>query len=472
MRKGITFLIVCIFTIFLSCTQDEVFQDDDTIQGKESASKKFLSTSTIKSTLTNPLAPEIVRNQVVVEYVDKGIDQKGKDHIKKVLKDRYSFEIKDIKKCNCDNSSIELWTVYFFNPGGAIEDLIGPHDVDEDGLADLNGDYQFSFFVKEKNQSILNGYINQIDEMVHLNSSNDRINIAIIDTGIDYDYFETPFLYNNSNDDSNCLGNEISGWDFVNKDNDPRDDHGHGTFVSAIIRDVLTQENVPYQILPVKAFDSSGRGTYFDILCGLQFIASKEKPFLVNCSFGFYNLKNQIIFEKILEENSNNLLLMASAGNDDKDTDLSGDEHFPSGYESDNVLAVGGYDRSDMSTAPYLGAIYVSGYNLAERSNYGYKSIDVVASFKYDLTLTKGVKKNRIIYNIPLQGTSFSCPIVTARAAALYHQNVNSPRVLKNEVINTCYKDYSLRDKIKNNNVLIKGSYRAVNPIGPGQLPY
>ncbi|WP_159439398.1 S8 family serine peptidase [Tenacibaculum agarivorans] len=457
--------VIAILTLIIglgACAEDELLYNEETTE------KSAIMISNQKMVKKNPLAPDIVKDQIVVEYTDKKITKIKKDKIKEILEDRYNFKIKKVEKCNCDNSNIELWTVNFLNPNGGVEDLVGPHDVDEDGVADLNADFQFSFFIKEKDQSIMNGYMHQLEQMVHPNTTEDRVNIAVIDTGVNYDYFDTPFLYNGANDTSNCLGNEVSGWDFVNNDHDVRDDHGHGTFVSAIIRDILTQENIPYQILPVKAFDQDGKGTYFNILCSLQYIASKKKPFMVNCSFGFYNLKSQIIFEKIVEENSNNLLLMASAGNDEKNTDSDGNEHFPSGYKSDNLLAVGGYIvNSELSSVPYLGALYISGYNLAPESNYGNTSIDIVAAFDYDLTLIKGRKSNQIIYDIPLRGTSFSCPVVTARAAALYHRANTAPRLLKSEVIASCYKDHSLRDKINNSNVMIIGNYRVPDPIGP-----
>jgi len=54
------------------------------------------------------------------------------------------------------------------------------------------------------------------------------IEVAIIDTGIDYTH---PDL-------GGCFGpgcRVVAGWDFVNNDADPRDDHGHGTHVAGIV---------------------------------------------------------------------------------------------------------------------------------------------------------------------------------------------------------------------------------------------
>jgi len=65
------------------------------------------------------------------------------------------------------------------------------------------------------------------DDVWGLGYNGTGITIAILDTGIDYTH---PDL-------GGCFGPEckvIGGYDFVNLDSDPMDDHGHGTHVSGI----------------------------------------------------------------------------------------------------------------------------------------------------------------------------------------------------------------------------------------------
>ena len=60
------------------------------------------------------------------------------------------------------------------------------------------------------------------------------IKLAVIDTGIDYihdDPDDLPYVI-----DPEFLNNYAGGWDFVNNDNDPMDDNGHGTHVAGIAR--------------------------------------------------------------------------------------------------------------------------------------------------------------------------------------------------------------------------------------------
>ena len=76
-----------------------------------------------------------------------------------------------------------------------------------------------------------------------------------MDTGINYNLFNLQ------------LNNTVFGYDFVNNDNDPLDDHGHGTSVSSII--LNTAPNA--KIYSVKVINNNGIGYYSDVLAGLQY---------------------------------------------------------------------------------------------------------------------------------------------------------------------------------------------------------
>ena len=68
--------------------------------------------------------------------------------------------------------------------------------------------------------------------------------IGVIDTGVDYNHpdlaaniWTNPgeIAGNGIDDDGNGFIDDIHGWDFVNNDNDPMDDNGHGTHCSGTI---------------------------------------------------------------------------------------------------------------------------------------------------------------------------------------------------------------------------------------------
>tara|TARA_Y100000310_G_scaffold130175_1_gene129374 strand:- start:14755 stop:23715 length:8961 start_codon:yes stop_codon:yes gene_type:complete len=85
----------------------------------------------------------------------------------------------------------------------------------------------------------------------------DGVTIGIIDTGVDYTH----------EDLGGCLGEECKvtgGYDFVNNDNDPMDDHGHGTHVAAtaagngILKGVAPNAN----IVAYKVLSAGGSGSW------------------------------------------------------------------------------------------------------------------------------------------------------------------------------------------------------------------
>ncbi|MFH1850222.1 MAG: S8 family serine peptidase [archaeon] len=89
--------------------------------------------------------------------------------------------------------------------------------------------------------------------------------IAVIDTGIDYTH---PDL-------GGCLGAEckvLGGYDFVNKDPDPMDDHGHGTHCAGIAagNGVLKGVAPDAKLYGYKVLDRGGSGTYSQVIAGIQ----------------------------------------------------------------------------------------------------------------------------------------------------------------------------------------------------------
>ena len=97
------------------------------------------------------------------------------------------------------------------------------------------------------------------------NITGENITIAIIDTGIDYTH---PDL-------GGCFGDGckvVAGYDFVNNDNDPMDDHGHGTHCAAIAASNGSLRGVAPEakLYGYKVLDSEGGGYISDVISGIQ----------------------------------------------------------------------------------------------------------------------------------------------------------------------------------------------------------
>ncbi len=438
MKKSIVLIMgLCLFAV-LGCTTDE-----------ENIVEKDIVKSTLKIASSVPV-PEIIKDQVVIQFKADNLNEEEKNQIRDRCKNKYNFDIKKIETCDCDNDGIELWTIDTTFP-----DFIGVEDLvrnlkDSSSTDDMDGDLQFS--IKILNNDMRKGeHFYTIAQKTVARNQNEAVNIAILDTGIDYDYLSEPVLYNSR--DTNGCKDEISGWDFVNSDNDPRDDNGHGSFVSKVVTDVLDRTNVRYHLLPVKAFDENGNGLYSNVVCAMKYISKKPGNFIVNTSFGFYGVSNQVILKNIISSVEDRMLFVSSSGNEGLNTDISGNEHFPSSYDSPNMLTVGGYTGS-LFAYPSIGTTYVTGLNRAVDSNYGSSSIDVVAPFDgYHLVLTSPGS----IITADVQGTSFSCGYATSRAARLFNRTTGLPSEIKSKVLYSAYKSYAFNGLINNGRVLVKG---------------
>ncbi len=173
--------------------------------------------------------------------------------------------------------------------------------------------------------------VDRIDaEVVHTNSDNRGagVNIAIIDSGIDYNH---PDL----ND------NYASGYDFVNGDTDPMDDDGHGTHVAGTV----AAENNEFGVVGVapdaklyalKVLDDTGSGYMSDVVLAIQWATVNEIQ-VINMSLG----GNKNIFLEWacnLAYYDDGLLLVAAAGN-------GGAVIYPAAYSS--VIAVSAIDSND-----------------------------------------------------------------------------------------------------------------------------
>ena len=95
------------------------------------------------------------------------------------------------------------------------------------GLRDTDADEQITF--RDLNGS--NGRVGGLNQAL----TTDRNGNGFIDAG---DLVSDPIWANATDDDGNGFRNDLIGWDFANNDNDPFDDHGHGTSRAAFWKPV------------------------------------------------------------------------------------------------------------------------------------------------------------------------------------------------------------------------------------------
>ncbi|MFK8161362.1 MAG: S8 family serine peptidase [Lewinella sp.] len=169
------------------------------------------------------------------------------------------------------------------------------------------------------------------------------VDIAVLDSGMDYIYQEANhpqggarlFLWENpapnSSKDPFCFDDDLIGWDFVNNDNSPFDDHSHGTHITSRIAIQLTTyaPDVNYRFMPLKILDENGVGNSFNAACAVLYAAENGAD-VINASWGFYGEDDKILRKAFEFAESKNVVTIGSAGNER--IDLAELSHYPSSY--------------------------------------------------------------------------------------------------------------------------------------------
>jgi thermitase len=155
--------------------------------------------------------------------------------------------------------------------------------------------------------------------------------VAILDTGIDLSH-------------PDLQGSFVQGYDVVNRDGDPSDDHGHGTMVAGI---VAARANnglggvgacSSCSLMAVKVIGANGSGSAADIADGIRWAADHGAS-VINMSFVLSGPDDGVA-QAIAFAQERGVLVVAAAGNAG-----TADITFPAAHSG--VLSVAGTDPSD-----------------------------------------------------------------------------------------------------------------------------
>lgn len=280
--------------------------------------------------------------------------------------------------------------------------------------------------------------------------------VAVIDTGVDLthpDLKENIYINpkeipgNGKDDDGNGFVDDLSGWNFVSKSNNPNDDQDHGSHVSGTIGARgnngvgIVGVNWNVSILPIKFLDAGGSGSLQNAVESINY-ARKMKVNIMSNSWGGGGF-SQTMLKAIQDAREEGILFVAAAGNESNNNDST--PTYPATYNVDNVLSVAATDNRDQ---------------LASFSSYGSKTVHVAAPGVRVYSTTKNGGYNTF------SGTSMATPHVSGVAALLLAaQPQMTYAQIKDRLIKTSQPVTSLRKR-----VAAKGrvnAYNALNNIVP-----
>lgn len=279
--------------------------------------------------------------------------------------------------------------------------------------------------------------------------------VAVIDSGIDLSHQDlVENIYTNPgeagdkatneiDDDDNGFVDDVHGWNFVAKNNNPTDDLGHGSHCSGTIGGVgnnnvgVTGINWKVSILPLKFLTDTGGGNIVNAIEAINY-ARMMKARVMSNSWGSPSAGSALLKKAIQAVSDDGILFVAAAGNNATNNDTT--EFYPANYPIKNVISV---------------AALTNQGKIAYFSNYGAKSVHVFAP---GMDIYSTFMNGQYAF---LSGTSMATPHVAGLAALLLSVYPNwTGSELKERIIKTSKRTHLLASLAS-----AKGSINAYNAV-------
>lgn len=256
--------------------------------------------------------------------------------------------------------------------------------------------------------------------------SKDDVVIAVIDTGIDEGHVDLD-------------GGKVIGWkDYVNNQNSPYDDHGHGTHVSGIAAGEGDGNSI-YQgvakgaaLVGLKVLDSNGSGSMSDVTAAIDWCVTNKNTYgidVINMSLGTSGSSDGTDSASLAVNNAhaNGIVVAVAAGN--------------SGPGKNTIGSPGA--AVDSLTVGSMIDVGEGGFALASYSSRGYTADgrlkpDICAPGSY----ITAPKANTSSSYVAFSGTSMATPFTAGTVALLLDADSSlTPSQVRN-ILTTTAQDW------------------------------
>ncbi len=283
----------------------------------------------------------------------------------------------------------------------------------------------------------------QAPEAWKINKGSKDVIVAVIDTGVDYNHPDlafnmwrnpkaSSFMQTGVNSDGSDIVGDVVGWDFINNDNLPFDDHMHGSHCAGIIGAVgengigVSGVAQRVSIMALKFITKGNRGSTAGAIKSINYAVSRGAKILSN-SWGTGGSKDMALEASIKNARDKGVLFIAAAGNAGGNNDQKSSWPANHGLDLDNVISVAATDSRD---------------KLARFSDYGKKAVHLSAPGVAVYSTIPGKTYKR------LSGTSMATPHVAGAAALLWsHYPDASYLEIKERLLKFTDSIPSLKDK-------------------------